>query len=555
METLYDLIALPAVRDPGKRGLAAAARPDLRALAQTLCAAPSVLIVTGFPIRAARIGETDGPCGAAALAHALCALGKRVTVVTDALSAAAVHAACALRAPQAEVLEAPCGDGGPRWCAETLARLRPAHILAIERPGKGADGHYHNSRGQIIDELVADTDALLDAGLPSTAVGDGGNELGMGALRGEIARLVPHGAEIAAVRSAGCTVTAGVSNWGGWTICAALSVFSGRDLLPTEDEERALMRAVVAAGAVDGITALPAETVDGLPLAENLAVLRALRLCAAPALRRPAAETLAGLRPAEARLLFREGGLVRQTSGMCAGYTQCNLIVLPAREAADFRQFAARNPFACPVLEETAPGARSLQRLAQDADAARDFPLYRVYEHGRLTAELPDVAALWRDDFVAFFIGCSFSFEDALLAAGLPVRHIEENRNVPMYLTNIPCAPAGMFHGSMVVSMRPMTPAQAERAREITARMPRVHGAPVHMGDPARIGIADLDKPDFGERVTVRPGEIPVFWPCGVTPQAAVMAAKPAFAITHAPGHMFICDIKNTELMDSKNPG
>lgn len=548
METLFDLAALPAKKDPGHRGLAAAAHPDLPALAQALLDAPSILIVTGFPIRAAGVGETDGPPGAADLAAALCTLGKKVWLVTDRLSLAPVRAACSRRAPSAEILEAPL-SGGEAWCREVLDRLKPAHIIAIERPGKAADGHYHSARGEQIDDLLADTDLLVSAhSAPVTAVGDGGNELGMGALHAEIARLVEHGEEIASVQRADFTVSAGVSNWGGWEICAALSILTGRDLLPTAEEETGLLSDVVAAGAVDGVTRTQTLTVDGLSLKENLSVLHALRLAAAPA--EHGVHTLSELTPREARLLFREGGLVRQTSGICAGYTQCNLIVLPAREAEDFRQFAASNPFPCPVLEETLPGARALRRLAQDADVARDFPLYRVYENGRLSYETPDVSDLWQDDFVAFLIGCSFSFEEALLDAGLPVRHIEENRNVPMYLTSIPCRPAGMFHGNMVVSMRPMMPAQAQQAAEITARMPRVHGAPVHIGDPAKIGIPDLGKPDFGESVTVRDGEIPVFWPCGVTPQAAVMAAKPAFAITHAPGHMFICDIRNKDLMD-----
>ena len=165
-----------------------------------------------------------------------------------------------------------------------------------------------------------------------------------------------------------------------------------------------------------------------------------------------------------------------------------------------------------------------------------------------MTGEYRNVEHLWRDDLVSFLIGCSFSFEAELLEAGIPVRQIEEGRNVPMYITNIPCRPAGVFHGNTVVSMRPMTPAQAILAVSITADMPRVHGKPIHFGDPAEIGIADVMKPDFGDAVTIRPGEIPVFWPCGVTPQAALMAAKPPFAITHAPGHMFITDVKNSAL-------
>lgn len=179
------------------------------------------------------------------------------------------------------------------------------------------------------------------------------------------------------------------------------------------------------------------------------------------------------------------------------------------------------------------------------ADIATDLPKYRVYEHGAMVCERTDVSSLWRDDLVSFLIGCSFSFEADLLEAGIPVRHIEEGRNVPMYITNIPCAPAGAFHGNMVVSMRPMSYSDAIRSIQITGAMPRVHGAPVHFGDPAVIGIRNIDRPDFGDAVTIRPGEIPVFWPCGVTPQAALMQSKPAFAITHAPGHMLITDVKN----------
>ncbi len=167
-----------------------------------------------------------------------------------------------------------------------------------------------------------------------------------------------------------------------------------------------------------------------------------------------------------------------------------------------------------------------------------------------MTGEYTDAEALWRPDLVSFLIGCSFSFEGALLEAGLPVRHIEQGRNVPMYRTNLPCRPAGIFHGNMVVSMRPMTPAQAIRAANVTAAMPRVHGAPIHWGDPAAIGIQEIDRPDYGDAVDQKPGEIPVFWPCGVTPQNVVTQAKPPFAITHSPGHMLITDIPNSELKD-----
>ncbi len=254
--------------------------------------------------------------------------------------------------------------------------------------------------------------------------------------------------------------------------------------------------------------------------------------------------------PAEMRRMFREGALACPTSGMCAGYAQANLVVLPKEDAFDFLLYTQRNPKPCPVLEVTDAGARTLSMIAPGADIATDIPKYRVYENGVLTGEYTDVSRFWRDDLVSFLIGCSFSFEAALLEAGVPVRHIEENRNVPMYNTNIPCLSAGKFHGNMVVSMRPLPPDKVVRAVTVTASMPRVHGAPVHIGDPKVIGIADIDRPDYGDAVTIRPGEVPVFWPCGVTPQNAVMASRPAFCITHAPGHMLITDVKNVELKD-----
>ena len=252
--------------------------------------------------------------------------------------------------------------------------------------------------------------------------------------------------------------------------------------------------------------------------------------------------------PAQVRRLIREGIITGQTSGMCEGFAQANLCMLPREYAYDFLLFTQRNPRSCPVLEVTDTGSRSLRVTARDADIARDFPKYRIYENGILSGEYTDVSDFWRDDLVSFLIGCSFSFEAALMEAGIPVRHIEENVNVPMYLTNIPCEPAGVFHGNMVVSMRPIPYAQVPAAVAITAGMPRVHGAPVQIGTPEAIGITDLAKPDFGDPVTMEDGEIPVFWPCGVTPQAAVMAAKPSFAITHAPGHMFVTDVRNSML-------
>lgn len=252
--------------------------------------------------------------------------------------------------------------------------------------------------------------------------------------------------------------------------------------------------------------------------------------------------------PRAMRERIRTGEIDWNTSGMCAGYAQANLIVLPEAEAKDFLAFAEKNPKACPVLEVSEKGARGLKQIAADTDIAKDFPRYRIYEDGKMTGEYTDVSGFWRDDLVAFFIGCSFSFEAALQEAGVPIRHIEEGKNVPMYLTNIECEPAGMFGGNLVVSMRPMLPKYVELATSVTAEMPRVHGAPIHAGDPRAIGIADLSKPDFGDAVTVNEGEVPVFWCCGVTPQAAVMRSKPKFAITHAPGHMFITDVLNADL-------
>ena len=254
--------------------------------------------------------------------------------------------------------------------------------------------------------------------------------------------------------------------------------------------------------------------------------------------------------PAQMRRTIRQGKYQGPTAGQYMGFAQCNLIALPKSLAYDFLLFAQRNSRACPVLEVSDAGSRRLEWLAQDLDLARDFPRYRLYENGELTGEYTDAEALWRPDLVSFLIGCSFSFEGALLEAGLPVRHIEQGRNVPMYRTNLPCRPAGIFHGNMVVSMRPMTPAQAIRAANVTAAMPRVHGAPIHWGDPAAIGIQEIDRPDYGDAVDQKPGEIPVFWPCGVTPQNVVTQAKPPFAITHSPGHMLITDIPNSELKD-----
>ena len=259
----------------------------------------------------------------------------------------------------------------------------------------------------------------------------------------------------------------------------------------------------------------------------------------------------ANMSPAEVRALIRAGEITSPTAGMSLGYAQANLVILPKDLAYDFVLFAQRNPKPCPILEVSDVGSRYLKKIAPGADIAKDIPRYRIYEDGVMTGEYTDVSEFWRDDFVSFLIGCSFSFESELLNAGVPVRHIEEGCNVPMYITNIPCEPAGVFSGNTVVSMRPIPYAQVTTAVTATAAMPRVHGAPIHIGDPDYIGINDIAKPDFGDPVTIKPGETPVFWCCGVTPQAVLMASKPKFAITHAPGHMLITDVLNVDLKNN----
>jgi len=254
-----------------------------------------------------------------------------------------------------------------------------------------------------------------------------------------------------------------------------------------------------------------------------------------------------GLTPAQLRLRFRAGDLVGPTAGLAAGFVQANLVILPRALAFDFLVFCQRNPKPCPLLEVVDAGGVEPRLMAPGADLRTDLPKYRVFRDGQLVSEPADVRDEWRDDLVSFLIGCSFTFESALVEAGLPVRHVEQCSNVPMYITSIPTTPAGVFHGPMVVSMRPIPASQVVRAVQVTSRFPAVHGAPVHVGDPAAIGIRALDRPELGDPVEVRPGEVPVFWACGVTPQAAVMASKPPFVITHAPGHMFVTDRRDAE--------
>ncbi|MCG5102639.1 putative hydro-lyase [Oceanobacillus alkalisoli] len=247
------------------------------------------------------------------------------------------------------------------------------------------------------------------------------------------------------------------------------------------------------------------------------------------------------------RQKIRTGTWAQPTTGQVPGYTQANLVILPKKYAYDFLLFCMRNPKSCPLIEVTDAGSPVPKKSAPTADLRTDLPKYRIYKNGELTEEVTDITAYWQDDFVSFLIGCSFTFEKPLLENGIPIRYIEEDRNVSMYKTNIPCEFAGIFQGPMVVSMRPMKPEEAIRAVQITSRFPSVHGAPVHIGDPEQIGVTDINKPDFGDAVTIHEGEVPVFWGCGVTPQAAVMASKPELVITHAPGHMFVTDVREEE--------
>lgn len=250
----------------------------------------------------------------------------------------------------------------------------------------------------------------------------------------------------------------------------------------------------------------------------------------------------------QARHAIRAGHWTRHTSGVADGYVQGNLVILRKAQADDFLRYCQRNPKPCPVLAVSEPGRPDLPALGADLDIRTDVPRYRVWRHGELVDSPTDITGLWADDLVSFVIGCSFSFEQALLDAGLPLRHVAQGRNVSMYRTNVPTDPAGPFEGPLVVTMRPFSPPDAIRAVQVTSRFPDVHGAPVHIGDPAAIGIADLSQPDYGDAVDVLPGEMPVFWACGVTPQAAIQRARPEFCITHAPGAMLVTDLLNHQL-------
>ena len=244
----------------------------------------------------------------------------------------------------------------------------------------------------------------------------------------------------------------------------------------------------------------------------------------------------------------RKGEFTSPTAGHAPGFVQANLVIVPAEFSYDFLLFCQRNPKPCPILEVLDKGSPQTRLIAKDADLRTDLPKYRVYESDKIVDEPNNINKYWRDDLVSFLLGCSFTFDRALRENGIPVRHEDEGRNVPMYRTNIPCKSAGVFQGPLVVSMRPMTKDFASKASHITGRFPRAHGSPVHQGDPSQIGISNINRPDYGESVTIHPNEIPVFWACGVTPQAVAVASKIPFLITHSPGHMFVSDWTDNQL-------
>jgi uncharacterized protein YcsI (UPF0317 family) len=254
--------------------------------------------------------------------------------------------------------------------------------------------------------------------------------------------------------------------------------------------------------------------------------------------------------PREVRRAIRARRHTGHTAGLAPGYVQGNVCILPREYADEFRAFCERNPKPCPLLAISQPGEARLPELGQDLDIRTDVPRYRVFIDGALAEEVDDLRRHWRDDLVTFVIGCSFSFEEALMDAGLPLRYVEQGLNVPMYRTSVDTVPAGRFRGKLVVSMRPFKPADAVRAIEVTSRYPRVHGSPVHIGLPGLIGIDDLSQPWVGDATAVREDELPLFWACGVTPQSVVLEAKPSLCITHAPGHMLVTDLANSSLAE-----
>ncbi len=247
--------------------------------------------------------------------------------------------------------------------------------------------------------------------------------------------------------------------------------------------------------------------------------------------------------PKALRLAARQGHFREPTAGQAPGYLQANLMIVPQADAFDFLLFCQRNPKPCPLIEVLEPGSVE-PSCAKGANIATDIPGYRLYRNGEFAGERDSVADLWQKDFVAFLIGCSFSFETAVAEAGIPLRHLQQGCNVAMYRTSIACRPAGRFQGEMVVSMRPIKSRDVAKVVEISGRFDIAHGVPVHIGNPGAIGIADLAKPDYGDAVSIEDDEVPVFWACGVTPQWVAQKSRLALCITHAPGKMFVTDLK-----------
>ncbi len=531
METLI-------ARDPGGRNVSSLMiRGQLGLAAESLLSARRVGIVTGFFVRAAGAGETDGPPGAVVLGQALLRRGVAVDYLTDECNAPILRA----------LGVSPLVD----W-SDYLSEVRPTHLVAIERVGRTADGRYRNMRGEDITDWTAPLDQLfLDAprgGVLTIGIGDGGNEIGMGNVFSSATGRVVDGADIASVVSTDFCIVAGVSNWGAYGLVGAMSAICKEDLLPASATIVGQIEDVVnLGGAVDGRTLAKTVTVDGLGVEETVEIVEGLRGAVRLSL-------VAGLTGAEIRGRCRRGEWTGATAGLALGYVQANLVVVRASAAIDFRRFCELNPRPCPVLEVTEPGCFEAKRLAVGSDVRTDLPRYRVLRDGVVVERALSVASLWDeakasgDPFVAFLLGCSFSFEAGMLAAGLPVRHVEEGKNVPMYRTNVSCHGAGVFDGPLVVSMRPMSPEQAEAVALLTAKNPQAHGGPIHVGDPEALGIVDIDRPDYGDAVTIGDGEVPVFWACGVTPLEALFRAKLDLAIVHEPGHMFVSDLLDSEV-------
>ncbi|MBY0525984.1 MAG: putative hydro-lyase [Gemmataceae bacterium] len=565
-------------------------------------------IVTGFYIPHAHppCGETDGPLGAVFLARALAPLGIRVVLLTDGFCVAALEAGVAMaglrksvpivKLPAATEFESLSPETYWETVSERMGSL--THLIALERVGPShtpeslqahpdataedrtqfcqavTPEHFdrcHTMRGRDITSNMSPAHLLFEASARQAArivtigIGDGGNEIGMGKLPWRMIRNnIPGGGIVACRVPTDHLIVCGISNWGAYALAAGVRLLRGqapKDLFDPHQELKLLEWMVQRGPLVDGVSGEETATVDGLtfekyavPLQKIAAVGVESREPTGVESRESRAQSQcsdAGLRSAtgaEVRRRARSGELQGMTAGMAMGYVQANLVVLPRELAFDFLLFCQRNPKPCPLLDVTEPGSAEPRLVAAGADLRTDLPRYRIYRDGVLVEEPTDLNSVWREDLVAFVIGCSYTFENALQQAGLPVRHIEAGCNVPMYRTNIACRPAGVFRGPTVVSMRPMTPAQAIAATRICGRFPRAHGAPLHIGDPAAIGIRDIDRPDFGDAVPVRPGEVPVFWACGVTPQAVAMEVRPSFMLAHMPGHMFLTDLRDADL-------